>query len=389
MCADQGDVCQAWRSPGGTTSTCPLRIKDRSPFGPSRPATRTASRRSTSIPGKRGCAWSRPTSASNRSTSSPASSSVRATRSCTARSSPVTEGTRIRSWASRTQAFGSSASNTFATAGSLIIANASGQELVLAELDEVPRDVEQAAQAEGDVPEGGADRPALPEQEEQQNERDHPDAVRQDSQLDREPGRDDAEAIEWWDRKQVDHQGRDLEKDEKRQRRPEALVARRRAILEHEKRPAERDGKQQIAQRAAGGGKSPPPIGSDRPLVEVDGAPGKTDPADQEKNDRQRDAEQRMGVLERVQREVAGGGNRPVATEEGDECVAELVDAKRGHPAADHQQQAQRQRQPRGGARPEARAADDHGAERDGKHRAPPHGAVEGWQRPPAQPLAD
>src|SRR5437879_7957014 len=60
--------------------------------------------------------------------------------------------------------------------------------------------------------------------------------------------------------------------------------------------------------------------------VEVDGAPGKTDPADQEKNDRQRDAEQRMGVLERVQREVAGGGDRPVATEEGrsEEHTSEL-----------------------------------------------------------------
>src|SRR5207253_2789157 len=226
MWADQGEACHAWRSPGGTTSTWPLRINDRSPLTPSSPATSTASVRSTSIPGKRGCPFNRGTSASNWSTSKPASSSTRATRSWAARSSPVTEGTRIRSCARRTHAPVSSACRARASARSPIISSPlQVWELLLAEEDEVIRNAQQAAQAVDEVPEGCADRSALPEQIEEQQQRQHAEAVGENPQLDREPGRDDAESIERRDRDQVQDDGGELQEHQESEGSPEVDVA--------------------------------------------------------------------------------------------------------------------------------------------------------------------
>src|SRR3989442_1014991 len=136
------------------------------------------------MPGKRGCALRRSTSASNRSTSRPASSSMRATRSWTARSLPVMEGTRTRSWASRTQASVSSVCSALESARSPIMPRGSGEELLVAEVYELGRDVQRAGETIDEVPERGAHRSALPEEEEEHEEREHPQAVGKNSQFD-------------------------------------------------------------------------------------------------------------------------------------------------------------------------------------------------------------
>ena len=57
-----------------------------------------------------------------------------------------------------------------------------------------------------------------------------------------------------------------------------------------------------------------------------------------------------MGVLQRVERQVAGRGDRPVATDVRDKGMRELVDAERCDPAAKHEQHAEQQCQPGGNA---------------------------------------
>ena len=98
-------------------------------------------------------------------------------------------------------------------------------ELLLAEVDEVLRHVQQVAQARHEVPEGCADRSALPEQIEEQQQRQHAEAVGENPQLDREPGRDDAESIERRDRDKVQDDGGELQEHEESEGSPEVDVA--------------------------------------------------------------------------------------------------------------------------------------------------------------------
>src|SRR2546423_4269372 len=265
------------------------------------PATSTASVRSTSMPGKRGCAFSKSTSASKRSTSRPASSSIRATRSCTARSLPVMEGTRTRSCASRMQASVSSDCSALDSARSPIMRRASGEELLVAEVYELGRDVQRAGQTIDEVPERGAHRAALPEQEEEHEQREHPQAVGKNSHFDREPRRDDPEPVERWNRDQVQDHGAELHEHEEGERGPERLVAEWRGALEHQEWPADQDGEQEVGYGARGRCQAAPSAVANGLLGQVDRASGDTDAAEQKKHDWQADAQQRMEVLQRVQ----------------------------------------------------------------------------------------
>src|SRR5207302_8739450 len=98
-----------------------------------------------------------------------------------------------------------------------------------------------------EVPEGCADRSALPEQIEEQQQRRHAEAVGENPQLDREPGRDDAESIERRDRDKVQDDGGELQEHEESEGSPEVDVAEGRWPLEDEEGPADQDGEEQIA----------------------------------------------------------------------------------------------------------------------------------------------
>ena len=72
--------------------------------------------------------------------------------------------------------------------------------------------------------------------------------------------------------------------------------------LEGKEWPADQNGEDQIPQRATRRGEAAPSIGSDRSLVQVNGTAGQPDPADEKKDDRQRDAQDGMRVLQRIER---------------------------------------------------------------------------------------
>ncbi len=100
------------------------------------------------------------------------------------------------------------------------------------------------------------------------------------------------------------------------------------SAVEHQEGPPGQGGEQQVAERTRGRGEAPPAIVADGTLIQVDRAAGQADPPNQEEHDGQGDAEHRMRVLQRVQREVTGCCNRPITTEIGNERVAELVNAE-------------------------------------------------------------
>src|SRR5438552_858066 len=94
-------------------------------------------------------------------------------------------------------------------------------ELLPAEVNEVARHVQQVGQTVREAPEGCAYRSALPEEIEEQQQGQHAEPVGKDLQLDREPGRDDAESIEWWDGNEVEQQGGHLQEHEEGKGGPE------------------------------------------------------------------------------------------------------------------------------------------------------------------------
>src|ERR1700674_1012793 len=267
------------------------------------------------MPGNRGWALSLPTSASKRSTSRPASSSISATRSCAARSLPVTDGTRMRSCASRMQSSVSSACSARASArSSITVWYGSGEELLVAKINEVVRHVQQVGESVHKVPEHRAHRHAPPEKEEEKQQGQHPEPIGEDAQFDREPGRDHPETVKGRYRNQVQHHRRDLEEDEESQSRPERESAEWWGTVEHQERPSDQQREDQVAERTRGRSEAAPAIVADSALIEIDSAAGQPDPANQEEHDWQGDAEDGVRVLEWVEREVARGRNRPVTT---------------------------------------------------------------------------
>src|SRR5205814_92004 len=128
------------------------------------------------------------------------------------------------------------------------------------EIDEVFRHVDQVGQAVDSVPEDGAYRSALPQQEEEKQHGQHPEPAGEDAQFDREPGRDDSETVKRRNRNQVQHHRGDLQEDEEGKRRPEVEVAEGRRAAEHQERPSDQHRKQKVAEWTGSGGETAPAI---------------------------------------------------------------------------------------------------------------------------------
>src|SRR5438552_10579023 len=125
-----------------------------------------------------------------------------------------------------------------------------GDRLLLAEVYQEVGDTEGCDDAVYEVPEDCADWDALPEEEEEHEHGQKAKAARHDSQLDRKPGSDHAEAVEGRDRDQVEHDRSHLQEHQEGQRRPEMEVAGGRLTMEQNKRPADQHGEDQVADRS-------------------------------------------------------------------------------------------------------------------------------------------
>ena len=82
----------------------------------------------------------------------------------------------------------------------------------------------------------------------------------------------------------------------------------------------------------------PQPAGDGVP-VDPDRAAGQADAAEQHHDHRQHDRQQRVGVLQRVERQVAPVGDVPVAGPVGGHGVGVLVQAERDQPARDDEEE--------------------------------------------------
>ena len=153
-------------------------------------------------------------------------------------------------------------------------------------------------------------------------------------------GADDPEPVEPGDRQQVQHDGRALKKGQDRQRRLEVggVLAVRQEMVE----PGEQGENQHVGERTGGGDGAVPPGAADGGVVDPDGAARQAEAADDDVDQRQQDREERIGVSQRVQRQVAAGRDRTVAGLVGHDRMAELVQAEADDPTGDDEHQHRR-----------------------------------------------
>ncbi len=199
-----------------------------------------------------------------------------------------------------------------------------------------------------------------------------------------EPGLDDRVAVQARDRQQVEHGRGHLQEAQEGQRRPEPQVLDVLGVLVIAHDQQQHDREHRVRGRPDRGGEALRALAAEGVRVQVDRPARQADAALDDEEQRQDDRQQRVGVLERVERQVARRLDLVIAGPVGGVGVGELVQAQRHDPAGDDEQEHADVAEPRAlpGLRPRQRRAA--GAHRDEgeEQRARPH-------RPAAPPLVE
>jgi hypothetical protein len=178
-------------------------------------------------------------------------------------------------------------------------------------------------------------------------------------------------AVQARNRQQVQDQGGDLQEPEERYCGPEDLVLR----LEEDSGGCQQDhGEDEVGERSGEIHQGPLPRGHEA-RAQVHRPAREPDPTQGDEQQRQTQGQQRVGVLQRVEREIAPRGGVLVTEAERRVGMSELVQAQRHQPAADDEDENADTAGRTGGLRSgpgQHPARGGHGDERE-EHRAGAH----------------
>jgi len=134
----------------------------------------------------------------------------------------------------------------------------------------------------------------------------------------------------------------------------------------------ERQRQHEVDQRTDAGHEAVPPLPLDHAPVNVHRAAGQADAAEQQEHHRQHDAQRGIGVLRRIEREVAAHRHVTIAEPPGRKRVPELVQAQRYQPPRCHEGENGQLGAPSGteARRPGHRAGSDEAGDDEEENRA-------------------
>ncbi|CAL2063493.1 protein of unknown function [Streptomyces murinus] len=176
-----------------------------------------------------------------------------------------------------------------------------------------------------------------PQQREHDQQPEHRERLHLPLHAVRQPRLQHAVSVQARHRQQVQQRRRHLEQREERQREAEHHRHSVERVQPERRRAHHRE--QRVRQRARRRDQAQPSAAPDPAPLDEHRAARQTDPAHDHEQHRQHDAQQRVRVLQRVQREIALRADRDVAAVQGGARVRVLVQAQGDDPGGGHEQE--------------------------------------------------